>query len=145
MTKAVIIDLDGTLCDVKHRLHLIEQQQPRDWDTFHSLCVNDSVNDWCKQLAESYISTEVEVFFMTGRPIKYEAETRAWLEKNLAPSTKRTLLMKPDGDFRKDYQFKEEMYLKLRDEYDFILAMDDREETIEMWNKYGIFTLHYSS
>lgn len=142
--KAVIVDLDGTLCDVKHRLHFIKNKPP-EWDKFHEACVNDPVNQWCKSLVNSYHGTDVIVIYMTGRPIKYMAETEKWIKDNVGESNY-MIMMKPDGDYRKDYEFKEEMFYKHIDgEYDVLIAMDDRTETIEMWRKHDIFTLHYSS
>jgi hypothetical protein len=144
MRKAIIVDLDGTLCEVKHRLHLITGEK-KEWDKFHAECVNDTVNQWCKGMVESYRSTDIKVIYMTGRPVKYQSETIDWIKKNVRDDGG-ILLMKPNGDFRKDFQFKEEMYLNhLRNEYEILLAADDREETIAMWRKHGIFTLHYSS
>lgn len=38
--KTVIFDLDGTLCDITHRLHFIEGDN-KDWDGFYKACPAD--------------------------------------------------------------------------------------------------------
>jgi phosphoglycolate phosphatase-like HAD superfamily hydrolase len=38
--KTVIFDLDGTLCDISHRLHFIENGN-KDWDGFYAACPDD--------------------------------------------------------------------------------------------------------
>jgi len=40
---AIIVDLDGTLCDCNHRRHFVEGGN-KDW------IANDKVNEWCKEL-----------------------------------------------------------------------------------------------
>lgn len=36
MSKAIIVDLDGTLANCEHRRHFLETK-PKDWKSFHGL------------------------------------------------------------------------------------------------------------
>jgi len=43
-----VFDLDGTLADLKHRIHYIKGQV-KDWDTFSQECDKDIVIEWVKK------------------------------------------------------------------------------------------------
>lgn len=40
--KYIIVDLDGTLANIDHRLHYIKQNKP-DWNAFYGACKDDTV------------------------------------------------------------------------------------------------------
>ena len=45
MRPLYIFDLDGTLCNIEHRLHLLDNKTDKDrWDKFYKACVNDKPN-----------------------------------------------------------------------------------------------------
>ena len=37
----IIVDIDGTLADLTHRLHHIRGDGKKNWDAFHDACPND--------------------------------------------------------------------------------------------------------
>src|ERR1700722_16079343 len=54
---AIICDLDGTLCNIDHRLHWVRNEK-KNWPMFFAGIKNDTLNQWCadilSQLRSSY-------------------------------------------------------------------------------------------
>lgn len=136
---AIIIDLDGTLCNVDHRLHLIRCENP-DWDKFNSECVNDTVNLWCKDLMDKHKSGCC-VIILTGRSVKEYDNTVGWLVKNNI--NYQLLTMRPVNNYQRGSELKKAIlntnaHLKY---YDVRFAVDDNEDICKMWESLGIKAL----
>lgn len=79
-----VIDLDGVLADVAHRLHHIEGH-PRDWDAFFRGIPEDPVH------AEGFavvgeLAAEHRIVYLSGRPERTRADTERWLREHDAPA-----------------------------------------------------------
>lgn len=140
--KAVICDLDGTLCNADHRLHHI-QKAPKDWDTFFSLCHLDSPHEWCLDLIHALYKTNIyEVIFLTGRNETQREMTLNWLKthtqfrhEHLAAN----LYMRHAHDNRHDDVMKREIFEKeISPKYRVMFAIDDRERVIKLWRSLGV-------
>jgi hypothetical protein len=61
--------------------------------------------------------------------------TRQWLSENVGDWTdSRMLLMRPQGDMRKDTLVKKEIYHKyIEGRYNIDYVIDDRDQVIRMW------------
>ncbi len=119
--KAIIVDLDGTLCDHSHRLHYIGKStyhryngkliewigeysgQKPDYESFYAAMSEDGVNEWCSEIIQSMRfrfgekNKEVDVIFVTERPEKYRNLTIKWfVNKFQALSQFTGLFMRPD-------------------------------------------------
>src|SRR3954453_14131912 len=78
-----VIDLDGVVADVRHRLHHLDAK-PLDWDAFLAAIPDDPV------LAEGRavlvrLAPDHEVVYLTGRPERTRAATEAWLRRHRLP------------------------------------------------------------
>ena len=141
--KAVIIDLDSTLYNIDHRLPYI-LESPKDWKSFNGSINEDKLNKWCKDLLMGYNRRRYAIILLTGRSVKIQQQTilklkQDGLERGLQYHT---LIMRPDGDTRKDFIMKLENYHDyIEPFYDVKLAIDDRPKVIEMWKWLGIQTL----
>lgn len=138
MADTVIFDIDGTLADASHRLHLIKKKPP-DWDAFFAAVGDDPphlpVIDMARRVAHCY-----QVVLVSGRPEKTRAATQAWL--NTYGLGGWPLYMRPDSDYRQDYVVKREILHRLRAEgCDIKFAVDDRPQVIAMWRGEGILCL----
>lgn len=152
MKRAIIFDLDGTLANNKHRVHWLEGEK-KDWDRFYSEMHRDTPNKpitWlCKALIDYiyrlHISDkgDLRVFIFTGRPENYRKATAQWLEVYLPWGFDLiTLVMRQEGDYRPDYQVKQEMLDKLKSEgYEVLFTVDDRKQVVDMWRRNGITCL----
>ena len=47
--KAIIVDLDGTLAHIEHRVCFV-QKKPPEWNNFCSKIPEDELNIWCKEI-----------------------------------------------------------------------------------------------
>ena len=138
-SKGVIIDLDGTLADVDHRLHHIKKN-PKDRETFHSLMGEDEVNLWCLELLEAMKGKGHRIILVTGRAETYREDTVNWLERKKIPYDE--LYMNPDKGVVKDYDFKKTVYENfIRDRIDVLFVVEDRSRVVDMWRELGLTCL----
>jgi hypothetical protein len=78
-----------------------------------------------------------QLIFVSGRFEKYRAQTTEWLARNGFKEGK--LLMRADGDVRKDSTVKREIFDKhIRNYYNVQCVFDDRNQVVEMWRKLGL-------
>ena len=141
MDKCIIVDLDGTLCDISHRLKFI-QGKKKDWKSFHDpeLVAKDKVNEWCKHIIGAYHHWNIYILLVTGRPRSLEIATLPWLTENDIPID--GLYMRESSDFRPDFVVKKETYEKhIKDQYDVLFVLEDRAQVVEMWRGLGLTAL----
>lgn len=124
----IIVDLDGTLAINNHNRSFYDA----------STCDKDDV---CNEVLEviKRFSIDHKIVFLTGREQKYRKPTREFLENN--GLTVNHLVMRVDGDNRKDYVIKEELFKAFIEPfYNVEFVMDDRNSVIRnTWNKLGLF------
>jgi FMN phosphatase YigB (HAD superfamily) len=132
--KALILDMDGTLCDVSSVRHYVTGES-KNFDAFHRASLFCPPNDWVKQIAVNIKGAQRII--VTGRMNRYRPTTSNWLAKHEVPFER--LIMRPEGDQRPDYEVKEEILLdKILPYYDVILAVDDNPAVIQVWQEHDI-------
>lgn len=136
----IICDLDGTLCNVDHRLHFVKDVpvgQKKDWKNFFYNIPGDHINTWCSDLITYFPH---QIVYCSGRPDNYRKETVAWLEEydlNHFP-----LFMRPRNDSRQDDIVKEIILdFEILTRFNPYFAIDDRDQVVRMWRKRGITCL----
>jgi phosphoglycolate phosphatase-like HAD superfamily hydrolase len=131
-----VLDIDGVLADVRHRLHHIGTH-PKDWEAFFTQAAHDPVLhdglELARELAVSY-----EVLYLTGRPERSRAITQAWLATHHLPAG--ILLMRPDSDHRPARMFKRESMRLLTGDRTVAVVVDDDPEVIEVLRRDGVTT-----
>jgi hypothetical protein len=132
--RCYLMDIDGTLADISHRLHYI-QKDPKDWDGFFDACSGDApighMIDLCRSLAQFS-----PIVFVSGRSERCRADTKTWLDEY---SLYGDLYMRKDGDHRPDYQVKKELLDRIRaDGFEPRMVFEDRAQVVEMWRENGI-------
>jgi len=139
----IIMDIDGTLANAAHRLHLLPKgthetgrAPDASWETFFAAADGDSVHEEIRalnnQMAERYA-----VFMVTGRRESQRAQTEAWLKKH--DIHYHYLIMRPDGDYRKDYEVKREILTAIRGMgFEPLFAVEDRKSVTQMWREAGL-------
>jgi FMN phosphatase YigB (HAD superfamily) len=138
-SKYVITDLDGTLCDCRHRVDYAKIGQ---WDEFHSRCEADKpFQDVMFFLRHIRSDLGVGVLALTGRNQRYSLTTHRWLVAHQAPVD--MLLMRPDDNFEHDYVMK----IKILEQFfgskeqvlkSVVLCLDDRDKVVEEFRNYGL-------
>lgn len=141
---AVIFDIDGTVADVEHRLHLI-QNDNKNWDEFFARGEHDEPikgTSLIVDLLQFSLGKVVQTIFVTARPEKYREQTTAWIQKNLAIRAP-VIFMRPDNDYRPDWQIKKEILQYVCQQYGEVLfAVEDRKAVVDMYRSEGVLTLH---
>src|SRR5205085_11743589 len=106
----VIVDIDGTIADVRHRLHHIQGPRKKNWKAFFEAMDRDTPIEPIIEQVRDLARTN-EIVIITGRPQSYEKRTIAWLEKHGVPFSR--LLMRRSGDHRQDFVAKEDLLREL--------------------------------
>jgi hypothetical protein len=123
---AVACDLDGTLAEHNGR-------SPYD---VH-LCASDILVPHIADILCAMRHDGHRIIFCSGRSEKYRALTEQWLADN-GMAIYDELLMRPDGDERRDSIIKLELHDKhIRDQYNVLCVLDDRDRVINTWRNLG--------
>ena len=131
----IIIDLDGTLCDNKHREHLIKQAKP-DWDAYFLACGADTPMRPTISAAQFWAHAGQRIIILSGRGEIARAHTENWLALYRVPYNE--LLMRPIGDFTPDEQLKWQWAVELGlTPANTFVVLDDRDKVVRMWREGG--------
>jgi predicted kinase len=139
---ALITDLDGTLCDISHRQHLVQRSENKkpDWKAFFEAMDNDEVNPVVFSIIEKFDEQCMIIIGCSGRPDDYAKKTMQWLSYNNIPMSE--LFMRNRGDFRPDTVVKEIILdFELLTRYNIFFVLDDRDSVVKMWRSRGITCL----
>ncbi len=128
-----LFDLDGTLADAHGR----NMFSPTAEDVMNDIPIRPVIE------VLRAIDKQHQVIFVSGRERTHYAVTRDWIIKHIFCNEARelTLLMRPEGDYRRDSVIKKE-FLKndILPNYAVLGAFDDRLQVVrECWNAEGIF------
>lgn len=134
--KTIIFDLDGTLCNIDHRLHhIINPQKKKDYDAFYKACVHDDpirpVINTLITMRNSFYDIEI----WTGRSEQVRKETEDWLVRHSINPLYLTR-MRPIGNYIPDDKLKEDWLSK--SSFKPYIVFEDRQRVVDMWRKYGI-------
>ena len=141
MKPIALIDIDGTIADVRHRLHHIKGPGRKNWKAFFEEMDRDTpIPEMIDRVHE--LERDHEIVIVTGRPEEYRARTEKWLKANSVRYTQ--LFMRPQGDHRPDYTVKAEVLREFPKER-IALAIDDRGPVCDMWEKNGIRCIRVDS
>tara|TARA_R110000868_G_scaffold132380_3_gene343185 strand:- start:12195 stop:12638 length:444 start_codon:yes stop_codon:yes gene_type:complete len=133
MKKAIIVDIDGTLADVEHRVHHV-RASTKDWKSFNEGMGKDKLNHWCAKLIDAMKTQGYEILFVTGRDENYRETTLAWMKQHQVSFDK--LYMRAAVDFRPDDEVKKEIYLQeIKDHWEVTFVVDDRLSVVKMWRE----------
>lgn len=134
----VVFDVDGTLLDIEHRRHFVSNGNS-DWESFLSPeeMVKDRPNLEVVQTALSLQNSGHELVVVSARNERHREVTQKQLDAlGLEPLH---LFLRPDGDFRSDAEFKQEVLDSLREnDFNPDLVFDDRNQVVDMWRRNGV-------
>lgn len=133
----VVVDIDGVVADVSHRLHLLDRQ-PRHWDEFFAAAADDPPLPEGVALVQG-LPAGHDLCWLTGRPERNRALTEQWLTRHGMPAG--PLLMRPDRDRRPARQAKRDHLRTLRRTRAIALVVDDDPTVIAMLAEEGLPSL----
>lgn len=130
---AIIMDLDGTLCDGREYLHLGDH-------AYHEAATSVApVNPEMKRACVEASNAGTMVVILTGRSVVWQSDGVQWLIGHDVPF--HVFESRPRGDYRPNAEFKREVAMRLRRRYDILRAYDDDPRNILMFRDLGIDTV----
>jgi phosphoglycolate phosphatase-like HAD superfamily hydrolase len=141
---AVVFDLDGVLSDAAGRQHFIEGGGGRrDWDAFFEACGEDPLLHDVAELLH-LLDPANTVVLLTGRPIRVQPQTVAWLDRYELPWD--LLIMRDYGDYSAAREFKRWTVAALRRSgLELKLAFEDDRRNLEMFRGEGVPCIYIHS
>ena len=147
----VVVDIDGTLANVDHRLHFLTAPEhatdkpfKKDWDGFFAKASEDTPITPIFNLVRE-LSYFHNVLVVSARGVDAcGIATEDWLDRHwpsLDPARRYVhLFLRAWGDKRDDFEVKEEI-LELLPKDRIAYVLDDRDQAVEMWRKAGLTCL----
>lgn len=125
----VLVDIDGTMA-------LMGDRNPYDWKA-----VSQDKPNWpVVRLVQTLEATGQKIIFLSGRDGSCFEDTYRWLNQYIQRDWANwILLMRPEGDTRKDSIVKREIFdREIRDKYHVKFVLDDRNQVVRMWRALGL-------
>lgn len=133
-----IVDLDGVVADVRHRLHHIERR-PKDWDAFFDAAPDDPPHPEGLAVVQR-LEEDHEVVYLTGRPERCRDDTLRWLDEHGIGGHE--LLMRTGRDRRPAAQVKVEVLRRRSRDRTVGIVVDDDDRVVAAMRKAGFPVLH---
>lgn len=132
--RIVIVDIDGTLMNIEERVKLGKPFIVKEEDLHYY--DSDFANEALLVILRGLILQGYKIIFLSGRTELGRLKTEQQIASCDIPYL--SLLMRQDGDFRKDTEIKEEFYNKLKEDYEISMVFDDRLSVCQMWYRLGV-------
>lgn len=136
----VIVDLDGTLSDGTHRLHLLPTKDlhlTESWSVFNGAAIGDKPIQNTIDVVNTLWEAGMGVIILTGRSDEVETDTLIWLDRYKVKFD--YLIMRRAEDNRKDTVIKEEVLRAIGLEH-IKCAFDDSPSVVKHFRSLGITT-----
>lgn len=133
-----IVDLDGVVADVRHRLTYVERT-PKDWGRFFAAAVDDEAHAEGVAIVER-LRVDHEIVYLTGRPASEEAATLRWLDDHGLGGHR--LYMRPARERRPAAQVKVELLRTIAAGRTVAVVVDDDERVLRAMAAAGYPTFH---
>ncbi|MBI2519565.1 MAG: hypothetical protein HYV97_04085 [Bdellovibrio sp.] len=131
--KIIIIDIDGTLANIEHRVPHVRGER-KNWNEFNKNFHKDILNKWCAELIGAMQAQGVGTLLLTGRGERYRSPTEEWLAVHGINFER--LFMRKSKDRREDAVIKKEIYLEhIKPLYDVLFVVEDRLNVVKMWRE----------
>ena len=116
-----VIDIDGVLADVRHRLHHV-RERPKDWRAFFAAAPDDPLLDEGSRVVRALAEVH-QVVYLSGRPESCRADTMAWLGRQDLPEG--DVHLRPHDDRRPGRFFKVDVLRRLARHREIAVLVDD--------------------
>jgi beta-phosphoglucomutase-like phosphatase (HAD superfamily) len=134
-----VVDIDGVLADVGHRVHHVERR-PKDWDAFFAAAPHDPpLAEGLAAVAEQ-VSQGRRIAYVSGRPERCRADTIAWMELHGLPLA--PLHLRRDDDRRPARETKLQIVRRLEREAPIAVVIDDDAAVVAAMRAAGYAVLH---
>lgn len=135
-----IFDIDGTLSNDGHRVHMAMAGNHAGFDAKHEL---DATHTAEAMLLRAWMASGHKVAYMTGRSEAHRASTVDWFQRHGLPFTC-PLYMRGQHDVRSTVEVKREMLQRHMAKYPdapIAFIMDDHQGTVDLFRSMGYTVL----
>lgn len=133
----VLVDIDGVLADVRHRLHHVAAS-PRDWEAFFAAAPQDAPLVDGRSAVAAATSQGLRLGYLTGRPERCRTATEDWLSLHGFPEA--PLHMRGETDRRPARVFKVEALKAMAGPVDHVI--DDDPAVVRAMRDAGFTVVH---
>jgi hypothetical protein len=116
-----VIDLDGVVADVRHRLHHV-RTRPKDWSSFFGAAAEDPLLEEGARVAHALAEVH-DIAYLSGRPERCRADTVDWLQRHGLPQG--SLHLRPGEDRRPGRLYKIGVLDRLARDREIAVLVDD--------------------
>jgi|TARA_R100000995_G_scaffold693_1_gene455 uncharacterized HAD superfamily protein len=134
--RIILVDLDGTLSDYGHRVHLYKE---RDYEAFNKAGIGDKPIENICNIVRRLKDEETDIIVMTARDDSCREDTARWLKLNDIQYD--GLLMRKSGDMSSDPVCKKNLFNEYFDYKDIWFVLEDRKCVVDMWRGEGLTCL----
>lgn len=124
--QVAVVDIDGVLADVRHRLRHVTSS-PKDWGAFFAAARHDPPLaeglDVVRRLAEVY-----RIVYLSGRPEQCRRDTEEWFRRHGVPPGE--LLLRGSRDRRPARVMKVDELRRIAEEAEVVVHVDDDPEVV---------------
>jgi hypothetical protein len=136
MKPNVIVDLDGTIADMRHRLPFIKGPGKKDWKMFHLACLSDTPKEDIITVVNALYNAGQVIHIISGRNTVAFLDTVQWLTNHGV--LHHTLNMRKHSDRRDDTVVKEAIANRLELTPENTLCIfEDRQRVVDHWRELG--------
>jgi predicted kinase len=127
LPSAIIVDIDGTLA------HMNGGRSPYDYTNVKQ----DGIDHGIRRLVQLEKERGTTVIIVSGRDGVCYGDSREWLESHDVPYD--LFFIRAPGDSRDDRIIKSEIFdAHIRDQYNVLYVLDDRDRVVQMWRSLGL-------
>lgn len=135
MNTAVIVDMDGTLADVRTIRHHV-RAKPKNFDAFHEESVNVPAHSDVLSMVRDFKAQGHDILIVTARSAKWRNHTAMWLALHDVPND--ALFMRKNKDSRVDTEVKQDILDVIQESWTVIHAIDDNPNIVALWQSHNI-------
>ena len=128
-----IVDIDGVVADVRHRLRHVESGR-KNWKAFFAAAADDPTHEEGLAIVET-LRTGHEIVFLTGRPEHLRRVTETWLTNAGLGGTR--VLMRRDDDRRPAAEMKRDVIAGLARTRTIGIVVDDDRKVLDTLRALG--------
>jgi len=133
----IVFDVDGTLMDINHRRHHVEQK-PKDFEAFRKDMIHDTPNEDVVMMAKVLREAGHRIIIATGRLEDDVPLTRRQLV-DAGVSWDAMFFRTKNDEFKPDSEIKEKFIARMKaDGFNPTMAFDDRQKVVDMWRRNGL-------
>lgn len=134
-----VVDIDGVLSDATGRQHLVVPDPTtgkKNWTGFFDACGDDPLIGDVARLLE-VLDRDLGVILLTGRPVRVQNRTLAWLEQHDLRWD--ALIMRNSGDYSTSPEFKRHTVRDLRARgFDLRVSFEDDLRNLAMFKEENV-------